>query len=149
MSNLVIDAGGNVFGTTDAGGTGCGNGSIGYGTVFKLSHSTGTWKEQILHRFNVTDGANPGGDLAMDSAGNLYGTTSGGGTVCTTCGTIFTLRPNGTAWQFAKLYNFSNFSGGMEPTGGVTLDAFGNLFGTTAYSQPFGTYGTVFELSPQ
>ena len=149
MSNLAIDPGGDMFGTTQAGGTGCGNGSIGNGTVFKLSHATGTWREQVLRRFNVTDGQNPTGDLAIDGSGILYGATQYGGTASGQYGTVFMLKPSGTAWKFTTLHNFSDLSGGQEPVGGVSLDPSGNLFGTTEYSQPFGTYGTVFELSPQ
>jgi len=150
MGKLLIDSAGAIYGTTEWGGltsSDCVN-QVGCGTVFKLSHSSGTWQEQVLHGFSGADGYNPTGYLAMDSAGNLYGTTSGCGTVCGQCGTVFVLTPNGTSWQFQTLYDFSLVAGGFTPMGGITLDSSGNLFGTTEYSQPFGTYGTVFALRP-
>jgi uncharacterized repeat protein (TIGR03803 family) len=76
MANLVADAAGNLYGTTLEGG------AYGFGTVFKLTPAAGgTWAETVLHNFgNGTDGKYPGyGALIFDSAGNLYGTTSGGG----------------------------------------------------------------------
>ena len=85
----------------------------------------------------------------MDGSGVLYGATQYGGKASGQYGTIFMLKPSGTAWKFTTLHNFSDLSGGQEPMGGVSLDPSGNLFGTTEFSQPFGTYGTVFELSPQ
>ncbi len=142
---LVLDAAGDVFGTTAFGGTsscsGCSN-----GTVFKISHTSGTWKEQVLHRFNGTDGQMPMGDLAIDSAGNLYGATNYGGTVCVNCGTVFTIKKNGSG--FASLYSFTAGADGLGPFGGVILNASGDLFGTVGYGAGFGA-GDVFELSPQ
>jgi uncharacterized repeat protein (TIGR03803 family) len=141
---LVLDAAGDVFGTTAFGGTSCKG--CNYGTVFKLSHSSGTWKEQVLHRFNGTDGQTPMGDLAIDSAGNLYGATNYGGTVCVNCGTVFTIKKNGSG--FASLYSFTAGADGDDPFGGVTLNTAGDLFGTAGYGTAFGQ-GEVFELSPQ
>jgi uncharacterized repeat protein (TIGR03803 family) len=143
---LVLDAAGDVFGTTAFGGTSCGSGCS-YGTVFKLSHSSGTWKEKVLHRFNGTDGQRPMGDLAMDRAGNLYGATNYGGTVCGNCGTVFTIQKNGSG--FASLYSFTAGSDGFGPFGGVTLNASGELFGTAGYGEGGTLGGVVFELSPQ
>lgn len=150
MGKLLIDSAGNIYGTTAWGGitsSSCGYGA-GCGTVFKLSHSGTTWTEQILHQFDGTDGDEPSGDLALDSNGNLYGTTALAGTVCGQCGTVFELTPNGTSWQFQNLYNFSNVTGGWNPKAGIALDGSRNLFGTTGSSQPLGTYGTIFEIQP-
>ena len=75
-ATLIIDAAGNLYGTTDLGGV------DGRGTVFELSPGEGGgWTETVLHNFsyNHPDGAFPGAGLIMDAAGNLYGTTSGGG----------------------------------------------------------------------
>jgi uncharacterized repeat protein (TIGR03803 family) len=143
---LVLDAAGDVFGTTAFGGTSCGSGCS-YGTVFKLSHSSGTWKEKVLHRFNGTDGQQPMGDLAIDRAGNLYGATNYGGTVCANCGTVFTIQKNGSG--FASLYSFTAGADGFGPFGGVTLNASGELFGTAGYGEGGTLGGVVFELSPQ
>jgi uncharacterized repeat protein (TIGR03803 family) len=148
MGSLVIDSAGDVFGATEAGGTGCGNGSIGKGTIFKLSRAAGEWREQVLHRFNGTDGQSPTGDLAMDSSGVVYGATQYGGTGSGQEGTVFMLKRRGTVWDLTTLYNFSDLSGGGQPIGGVSLGA-GGLFGTTMDSQPLATYGEVFELSQQ
>src|SRR5690349_18259597 len=78
---LVSDPQGNLYGVTDTGGsTNC---TEGCGTVFELSppsHAGGPWTETVLYRFlGGTDGAAPQAGLIRDSAGNLYGTTQGGG----------------------------------------------------------------------
>jgi uncharacterized repeat protein (TIGR03803 family) len=73
--SLIVDASGNLYGTTIYGG------SNNNGTIFELTPNTdGRWTEKILHNFNGEDGAAPAGNLISDAAGNLYGTTSGGGT---------------------------------------------------------------------
>jgi hypothetical protein len=144
---LLIDGAGDLYGTTVAGGVACSQ-CNGYGTVFKLSRSSGTWREQILLRFSGTDGENPAGALAMDSAGNLYGATGGGGAYY--AGTVFTLKPSGSSWQFASLYSFTGGPDGLGVSGGVILDASGDIFGTATYGgSPIIGNGTVFELSPQ
>jgi uncharacterized repeat protein (TIGR03803 family) len=89
---VVLDPAGNVYGTTlyggGRGGTDCSAGTnlLSCGTVYELTPQTeGTYKETILHRFaSSPDGAEPFGGLILDSAGNLYGTTSRGGDA--TCG---------------------------------------------------------------
>jgi len=97
---LVFDQAGNLYSTTlEGGSTFCRDGC---GTVFKLAaNSDGSWTESLLHRFclldGCRDGANPFGDLIFDQAGNLYGTTSGGGELSqcygTGCGLVFQLMP--------------------------------------------------------
>jgi uncharacterized repeat protein (TIGR03803 family) len=90
---LIFDAAGNVYGTTEGGGT------YGTGTAFELTPTAGGgWTEQVLHSFNNngTDGAYAEGGLIFDAAGNLYGTTEGGGAydICSGgCGTVFELTP--------------------------------------------------------
>jgi endo-beta-N-acetylglucosaminidase D len=94
------------------------------------------------------DGENPAGALATDGAGDLYGATGGGGTYY--AGTVFTLRPNGTSWQFASLYSFTGGSDGLGVSGGLILDPSGDIFGTASYGGlPTLSEGTVFELSAQ
>src|SRR5271166_1896034 len=76
QAGLILDAKGNLFGTTAGGGTGCGAG--GCGTVYELQRTSSGWKEVVLHRFNNDgkDGVEPGwGALAMNGRGSLYGTT--------------------------------------------------------------------------
>ena len=146
---LTFDSSGNLFGTTSNGGIYC---SLyqGCGTVFELSPAQGGgWTETVLHSFgDGTDGDNPLAPLILDSAGNLYGTTSGGG-VGIAYGTVFELSPaQGGGWTLTTLYSFGVLPDGQQPwTGPVAFDSAGNLYGTTAFG---GTNrnGTVFELSP-
>src|SRR5262249_4629552 len=87
----------------------------------------------------------PGGRLVLDSAGNLYGTTQGGGLYGR--GQVYELSPSGNGvWTLKSLYDFSNVSSGAYPSRGVTFDSQGNLFGVTTESD-FGP-SAVFELSP-
>jgi len=143
-SALSADSQGNFFGTTALGGT------SGYGTLFKLA-ANGTLT--VLHSFtNGSDGGEPGGGLAVDAAGNFYGTTeSGGDTNCSGgCGTIFGFSAGGVE---TTLYSFKGGSDGDLPVAGVTLDSTGNLYGTTIYggsanrcSQNYAGCGIVYEL---
>jgi uncharacterized repeat protein (TIGR03803 family) len=137
-AGLVIDGAGNLYGTTSLGGT---NNT---GTVFKISPS-GT--ESVLHSFAVpgeTDGDGPYAGLVMDSAGNLYGTTAGGGTNGT--GTVFKISPSGAE---SVIYSFAA-PGGTGPLSpyfaSLLMDSAGNLYGTTASGGTNDT-GTVFKLS--
>jgi len=141
---LAIDSEGNVYGATFEGGGECSG-----GTVFKVSQSTGKWREQIVHRFGCTntDGVGPLGGVILDRAGNLYGTTLDGGT--DSCGTVFKLTPNrkGSGWKFTSLSSFTDGTDGGLPYAGVVVDAAGNLYGTTTFWGP-QFEGTLFELSP-
>ena len=105
-AGLVFDAVGNLYGTTLEGGT------YGRGTVFELTPAAGGgWTEKVLHSFNHngTDGYSPYAGLIFDAAGNLYGTTYGGGT--NSYGTVFELTPTGGGgWTEKVLYNF-NYNG--------------------------------------
>lgn len=141
--NLIFDAEGNLFGTTVFGGL------ADCGTVFELSPTTEGWKETIAHNFSyLSDGQNPLAGVIFDAAGNLYGTTSAGGSRYSGGGTVFRLSPSSTAeWTESTLHTFSGGSDGANPAGGVILDSAGNLYGTTQYG-PQGGFGVVFELSP-
>jgi len=154
IGDMVIDAQGNLYGTTFAGG------AYGLGTVFELSPGTGgTWTEKVLYSFGVSlaDGKIPEAGVIFDAKGNLYGTTSVGGTSDTTYGggfgTVFELSPGtGGTWTEKTLYNFSYLSqtDGYFPEAGLVFDAAGNLYGTTAdggTGQDLEGGGTVFELS--
>ncbi|MFZ0953636.1 MAG: choice-of-anchor tandem repeat GloVer-containing protein [Candidatus Sulfotelmatobacter sp.] len=156
MGNLTMDAAGNLYGTTEDGpGKGCGGG--GCGTVYKLAPSAnGTWKVSTLHVFTGADGANPIDGVIFDGAGNLYGTTAGGGAYgygvgggIYGYGVVFKLAPNpdGT-WTESVLYNFGvGQADGREPAGELTFDGVGNLYGMTQYGGQHGA-GTVFKLAP-
>jgi uncharacterized repeat protein (TIGR03803 family) len=152
-AGLVRDAAGNLYGTTEQGGTN------GYGTAFELTpNGSGGWTENVLHSFNNngSDGNRPSGTLTFDTAGNLYGTTQFGGAGCSPggCGTVFELSPSqGGGWTEQVLYSFAggNYGDGASPVAGLTLAA-GNLYGTTTgggvVGPGGGDGGTVFELSP-
>ena len=135
-AGLVRDAAGNLYGTTPYGG------ASGYGTVFMLDT---TGKETVLYSFTGTggDGAEPlFGYLVRDAAGNLYGTTEGGG--ASGYGTVFMLDETGNE---TVLYSFTGTGGdGTEPAAGLVRDAAGNLYGTTKSGGASGYYGTVFML---
>jgi uncharacterized repeat protein (TIGR03803 family) len=157
---------GNLYGTTVEGGTveSCGGQTYinGCGTVFELTQANGAWTETVLYRFQGgNDGYAPGAALVADKEGNLYSTTSGGGTLNN--GTIFELvRPAvpGGEWTHAVLYNFKgvpteNGLGDGSTPGGIVFDANGNLYGTTVWggscsgSQGLSyCYGSVFKLAP-
>jgi uncharacterized repeat protein (TIGR03803 family) len=139
-ASLLLDAAtGYLYGTTNAGG------AFGVGTVFKVSPYGG--KQNVLYSFTGgTDGASPEAGLAIDAAGFLYGTTTAGG--AHGYGTVFRLglhQPPGSAYKV--LYSFGVGTDGEVPVAGVTLDASGNLYGTTSAGGTYG-YGTVFQLTP-
>ncbi len=142
FSGLVFDASGNLYGTTFTGGT------YNEGTVFQLSpDEDGAWHERVLHDFNNdgVDGTGPISGLTFDAAGNLYGTTSGGGTGC--FGTVFELE-SGT-WTETILHSFvDNGRDGAGPWAGVVFDSAGNLYGTTVAGGGGSGCGTLFEIIP-
>ena len=150
--NLLLDQIGNLYGTTQFGGTG--TTCTGYpcnGTIFELVRSGSTWKHSVLYSFcsasACSDGAGPSG-LTFDKAGNLFGTTVGGGTGCQPdgCGTVYELTPSNGGWTETVLYYFDeNNGGGFFPAAVVALDDAGNLYGTT-YVGGANDFGDVFEL---
>ena len=152
LASLIEDGGGNFYGTTSNGGihTNCADGC---GTVFELSpQEGGGWTETVLHSFGGgNDGKEPMGELVMDSAGNLYGTTAFGGShPCSGdgCGIVFELsRSQGGGWTETVLHNFGRSGDGEIPYSGLVFDSLGNLYGTTYYGG-IHQAGTVFELSP-
>jgi uncharacterized repeat protein (TIGR03803 family) len=156
VASLVFDSGGNLYGTTSAGGNGggCGNQyiQVSCGTVFKLSPAGDGWTESILHNFQGgTDGCYPVGGLIFDQSGNLYGTSEsngGGGYNCFLgYGTVFMLAPgSGGTWTESILYTFTGNGDGGNPAAGLIFDSAGNLYGTGADVNT--GVGTVFELIP-
>jgi hypothetical protein len=168
----VLDAAGNLYGTTVEGGGGsCSRGSVvvGCGTVFELTPGVGgLWTEKILHVFGTAqDGIWPHSNLVFDTAGNLYGTTSLGGShvfcymwgkIMSGCGTVFELKPNrnGT-WTEKILHSFGSGEDGQIPVTGVVFDAIGNLYGSTTTGGPpecgengrTPSCGIIFELIPE
>ena len=152
-ASLVLDALGNLYGTTYVGGAGsCSIGGVplGCGTVFKLAPTThGSWTETLLYSFQGgNDGAHPEAALIFDSTDNLYGTTVSGGTTPYSRGTIFKLSPSpGGSWTETILYSFTGLSDGSMPGAPLIFHASGNLYGTTEYGGASGN-GVVFELTP-
>jgi uncharacterized repeat protein (TIGR03803 family) len=152
-SGLLRDPAGNLYGTTSGGGSvACIDGC---GVIFKLDPSG---KESVLYSFlGGTDGQIPMGGLIRDTAGTLYGTTSGGGASCDrygdTCGVVYKLDISG---QQTVLHVFHDQSDGGYPGGGLTMDAEGNLYGTTSDGGNPGDYGdacvtgcgVVFKITP-
>jgi uncharacterized repeat protein (TIGR03803 family) len=139
-SALIFDPQGNLYGTTEQGGI------YGLGTVFELSPAvSGGWTETVLHSFgNGTDGQYPEASLIFDAAGNLYGTTTEGGTYKN--GAVFKLTPNAGSWTEKILHSFNpNGIDGDIPFAGLVMDKTGNLYGTTNYGGAYGC-GAVFEL---
>ena len=140
---VVVDAAGNLYGTT------LGGGAKGQGTVYRVAPPVApatAWKTDILYSFQSgSDGGQPQAELVFDTAGALYGTTVFGGGVTggTGAGTVFRLAPPktvGGAWTEAVIYRFKGGADGGGPQGGLMRGFTGALFGTTA--------GTVFKLSP-
>lgn len=126
-SELTFDSKGNLYGTSDDGGNG-------YGAVYELTQSGGTWTENIILQFNDTNGYSPEGGVILDSKGNLYGTTVAGGPSGN--GIAYELTPNaGGTWTENILYNFTR--SGADTA--LTFDGDGNLYG--------GGGANVFELS--
>jgi uncharacterized repeat protein (TIGR03803 family) len=145
VGSLVMDATGNLYGTTTTGGI------HNQGTVFKLSQSAGKWEETVLHSFANRDGSFPMGSLIFDLSGNLYGMTTVGGdlSLCAGngCGVAFKLMPNSKGgWTETVLHRFLDEPGAF-PLYGLILDPAGNLYGTTQGDEAT-TLGSVFEITP-
>jgi uncharacterized repeat protein (TIGR03803 family) len=130
-AGLVMDAAGNLYGTTYSGG------SAGGGIVFELSRSGGKWKEQTLYAsanglyyFGI-------GGIAIDPAGNLYGNNYD---------SVFELSPSGKgSWNLNVLHTFTGPTCQNCALGTPAFDRAGNLYGTTVMEGP---WGGVFKLSP-
>jgi uncharacterized repeat protein (TIGR03803 family) len=155
QGKLNWDTAGNLYGTTSAGG------AYRRGTVFELSPKPGGgWAEAVLFSFSGADGADPFYGVAIDAAGNLYGTTNGGGiksshSYCQDgCGTVFELMPSANGWTEQLLYRPTG-AGGARPNSNISADASGNLYGTLEYGGDQGQCyaqsgcGGVFKLVPK
>jgi uncharacterized repeat protein (TIGR03803 family) len=160
LAGLILDAGGNLYGTAFEGGPSiaCNSYFPGCGVVFMLKpNSNGKWTYSVLHGFGLSDGANPEGALTLDAAGNLYGTTALGGDLSSSacgpigCGVVFKLTPNSNGtWSETVLHSFTG-ADGSAPTAGLVLDALGNLYGTTLSGGPCSVScnaGVVFMVAP-
>jgi uncharacterized repeat protein (TIGR03803 family) len=139
-ASLILDSLGNLYGMTQLGG------AHNLGTVFELSPSVGSWKEQVLYSFGATstDLTTPVSALLFDASGNLYGTAYMGGT--NGKGGVFQLKPSGNAWQETVIYNFTGPDGAF-PSNSLISDSQGNFYSTTGYGGGPG-FGVVYELTP-
>ncbi len=147
-TSLIIDAAGNLYGTTEYGGT------SDFGEVFELSPSSTGWKINYPHNFKaLPDGQYPTGGVILDSGGNLYGTSSqGGASSACSCGTVFRLKSSngGTRWTEAVMKSFDG-APGSGPIAGVVMDSANNLYGLTYYSgveQGNEIGGVAFRINP-
>ncbi|MGB8006588.1 MAG: choice-of-anchor tandem repeat GloVer-containing protein [Terriglobales bacterium] len=147
LGGVIRDSSGNLYGTTEAGGTGS------VGTVFEVDSSN---NETVLYSFcNVSgckDGNYPQAGVVADAAGNLYGTTEFGGANYESGG-VFKLAPPGQPggdWTETTLYSFCNApscADGYFPLSGLIQDAAGNLYGTTEFGGTgSGGSGTVYKV---
>ena len=135
-AGLLLGKDGNFYGTTRYGGT------AGQGTVVRLTPA-GT--ESVFYEFGARthDGADPVAGLIQDGAGNLYGTTTSGGSHGQ--GTIYAIDPSGTE---SVIYSFgASPTDGTAPYGSLIQDSNGNFYGTTSSGGTHGS-GTVFMVSP-
>lgn len=167
-SGPIIDAAGNLYGATMFGGNyqdkQC---AAGCGAVFKLAPGAGgIWTESTLYALVYIDGYEIFSNLAFDSAGNLYGMATWGGTgTCYQdgsnygCGTVFELTPKSNGkWTFKRLYSFQGGTDGSDPvrTGSLVFDNKGALYGSTSTGGNQGCSnryytgcGTAFQLTPK
>lgn len=150
LGGVILGAGGVLYGTTYGHGSLMSNTNPG-GAVFKIPPKG---KESVLCKLGSAAcpvGEFPVGSLIADGSGNLYGTTSWGGTNpiadfdC--CGAVFKIssgEPGVVLYSFCSLADCHD---GARPEAGLIADAFGNLYGTTVYGG-FNTAGIVFEIAP-
>jgi len=124
---LIFDQSGNLYGSTFYGG------SAGGGTVFEFSPIGGSWTFSLIYALTAGTygGGGPAGSLAMDGAGNLYGTTDQNGAYG--AGSVFKLTPQNGGWTYTTLHDFAgNGPDGEFPIGGPTVDTRDNLYGTAS-----------------
>jgi uncharacterized repeat protein (TIGR03803 family) len=141
-NSLRFDATGHLYGVAGGGG------ADHQGVVFRLTNSSGVWKESTLYSFT---GGNDGGQpaaIAFSPAGQLYGMTNyGAPNGCTSlfgCSQVFSLTSSATGWSVAATYPTPN---GFPSNAGLTFDNAGNLFGTVS-DDHYEVSSDVFELTP-
>ncbi len=138
QGDLVFDRAGNLYGAAARGG-------LGYGLVYRLALSQGSWTETVVHAFaGASDGAYPQDGVVLDQAGNVYGMTTHGG--ANSLGVVYELSYGIAGWTETVLHDFAGGSDGQNPCG-LSIDSAGDLFGETNEAGAFND-GTVFELQP-
>jgi len=146
---LTFDQAGNLYSGSFYGGDlsryFCQDSGCGY--IFQLVPSDGGWTQNVLYQFHGGDGAYPTGQLTLDQAGNVYGTTINAGYEGDGDGNVFELTPSGAGyWNETVLYAFQGGSDGKYPYAGVVFDSSGNLYGAAAEGGA-NNGGTIFELT--
>jgi uncharacterized repeat protein (TIGR03803 family) len=155
----VVASSGILYGTTYSGGT------AGLGTAFALTPSVAGWSERVIYNFQGgADGANPLADLTVGNSGQLFGTTSQGGSVTNSSGTfvnggtVFELTNSEGVWTENQLYTFTGGSDGGFPESALIQAPSGVLYGSTFWGGTpaacaVGEYaqgcGTVYQLTPR
>jgi uncharacterized repeat protein (TIGR03803 family) len=126
-AGLILDRAGNLYGTTPT------DGEYDAGTVYELTPENGGWNFAVLASLQTLRGSGPGGKLAMDDKGNLYGATGSG--------LVFKLTPSGNNWILTQL-------GSTDPgiQSGVIVDSNGVIYGTDTFAG-HDQHGTVFEVT--
>jgi uncharacterized repeat protein (TIGR03803 family) len=135
---LIFDPSGNLYGAT----------ADGAGGIFKLTPSDGSWTYSLLYGTGGgIEACGARGNLVMDGAGNLYGTTFCDGAYGQ--GSVFKLRL-GSILTYTMVYSFTGDSDGYWPSSNVVFDASGKIYGTTFAGGPYGDggYGVVWEITP-
>ena len=147
MGALIADSSGVLYGTTFKGG------NSDNGMVFSLTpppEGQTAWHFRILRRFNGKNGSNPVGNLARDTAGNLYGVTQNGGAAG--IGIVYKLSPPaspGKGWTETSLLTFPTGVSGAYPAGGLVENTSGDIFGVTAHGGEVpDIYGVAFAIEP-
>ncbi|MGC9991738.1 MAG: choice-of-anchor tandem repeat GloVer-containing protein [Candidatus Cybelea sp.] len=136
---VVADKAGNLYGTTEAGGTNS------TGTVYRMQPKVSSYTESVLYSFQGgTDGDGPLGALIIDKKGALYGTTESGGSAG--YGTVFKLAPSGSGYTESILHSFLGYSDGLRPESGLIAHTATDFYGTTVYGG-VNNDGTVYRLT--
>jgi len=143
-SGLILGPNGGLYGTTYY------DGANDLGSVFELANVNGIWRERTLYNFKGgSDGASPISTLIADKAGNLYGTTSEGGSEPCSCGTIFKMSRSGSGtWTETVMYSFANSPDGAFAYNGLVGDGAGNFWGTTVAGGDSDGDGAVYQFTP-
>jgi uncharacterized repeat protein (TIGR03803 family) len=137
---LALDISGNLYGTTYYGG------ASGMGSVYRLARKSGAWSEKLLYSFKGgSDGGAPLGNVVIDATGNLFGTTSGGGSAGD--GVIFELSPSGGKWKETVGHAFQGPPDGALAYNGMVGDGAGNYYGATTRGGA-SDEGALYEFTP-
>jgi uncharacterized repeat protein (TIGR03803 family) len=137
---IALDSKGNLYVVSQYGG------SYGVGSIFKLTPTVDYWKYSLIHSFTgSTDGGYPGGSIAIDNAGNIYGTTLRGGLFGS--GTVYKFAPEQKGWKETVIHNFPATEPLWNPQG-VIRNVQGNLYGITSYGGKY-SFGTAYEITGQ